>query len=113
MKTLEQKGDVAMDSASFEDAVAHFSAALSLDPLSADLHEFWISFKFNHTFALVTKTAGLRVYDDQRSIPLGALDSTANSCHCLRWGYVAFAQFCEKRILRRRFRKKWDNFYPK
>ena len=37
MKALEQNGDVAMDSASYEDAVAHYSTALSLDPLSAVL----------------------------------------------------------------------------
>ncbi|KAI9571644.1 hypothetical protein HD554DRAFT_1800783 [Boletus coccyginus] len=37
MKALEQKGDVAMDSASHKEAVAHYSIALSLDPLSADL----------------------------------------------------------------------------
>ncbi|KAI9456171.1 hypothetical protein HD554DRAFT_213938 [Boletus coccyginus] len=37
MKTLEQNGDVAMDSASYDDAAAHYSTALSLDPLSAVL----------------------------------------------------------------------------
>jgi len=37
MKALEQNGDVAMDFASHEDAVAHYSTALSLDPLSAVL----------------------------------------------------------------------------
>ncbi|KAI9571738.1 hypothetical protein HD554DRAFT_2073590 [Boletus coccyginus] len=37
MKGLERNGDVAMDSASYEDAVAHYSTALSLDPLSVDL----------------------------------------------------------------------------
>jgi len=37
MKGLEQSGDVAMDSRSYEDAVAHYSTALSLDPLSVDL----------------------------------------------------------------------------
>ncbi|KAI9571749.1 hypothetical protein HD554DRAFT_1817876 [Boletus coccyginus] len=36
-KALEQNGDVAMGSASYEDAVAHYSTALSLSPLSADL----------------------------------------------------------------------------
>jgi len=37
MKALEQNGDVAMDSASYGDAVAHYSTALSLDPSSAVL----------------------------------------------------------------------------
>ncbi|KAI9571008.1 hypothetical protein HD554DRAFT_235454 [Boletus coccyginus] len=37
MKALEQNGDVAMDSASYEDAVAYYSTALSLDPFSAVL----------------------------------------------------------------------------
>ncbi|KAI9567616.1 hypothetical protein HD554DRAFT_924007 [Boletus coccyginus] len=37
MRGLEQNGDDAMDSASYEDAVAHYSTALSLDPLSAVL----------------------------------------------------------------------------
>jgi len=37
MKALEQDGDVAMDSVSYEDAVAHYSIALGLDPLSAVL----------------------------------------------------------------------------
>ncbi|KAI9571750.1 hypothetical protein HD554DRAFT_1817238 [Boletus coccyginus] len=37
MKGLEQNGDVAMDSASYEDAVARYSTALSLDPSSAVL----------------------------------------------------------------------------
>ena len=37
MKALEQNGDVAMDSALYEDAVTHYSTALSLNPLSADL----------------------------------------------------------------------------
>ncbi|KAI9571578.1 hypothetical protein HD554DRAFT_2036523 [Boletus coccyginus] len=34
---LEQNGDVAMDSSSYEDAVAHYSTAMTLDPLSAVL----------------------------------------------------------------------------
>ncbi|KAI9571763.1 hypothetical protein HD554DRAFT_2016457, partial [Boletus coccyginus] len=37
MMALKRNGDVAMDSASYEDAVAHYSTALSLDPLSVDL----------------------------------------------------------------------------
>ncbi|KAI9571582.1 hypothetical protein HD554DRAFT_2036527 [Boletus coccyginus] len=37
MKGLGRRGDVAMDSASYDDAVAHYSTALRLDPLSADL----------------------------------------------------------------------------
>ncbi|KAI9456181.1 WD40-repeat-containing domain protein [Boletus coccyginus] len=37
MKALEKNGDVAMDSASYEDAVTHYSTALFLDPLSAVL----------------------------------------------------------------------------
>ncbi|KAI9571053.1 hypothetical protein HD554DRAFT_2169413 [Boletus coccyginus] len=37
MKELEQSGDVAMDSASYEDVAAHYSTALSLDPISAIL----------------------------------------------------------------------------
>jgi len=37
MKALEQNGDVATDSALYEDAVAHYSTALSLDSLSAVL----------------------------------------------------------------------------
>ncbi|KAI9571085.1 hypothetical protein HD554DRAFT_2214537, partial [Boletus coccyginus] len=37
VKALEQNGDVATNSASYEDAVAHYSTALSLDPLSAVL----------------------------------------------------------------------------
>ncbi|KAI9461112.1 hypothetical protein HD554DRAFT_2196679 [Boletus coccyginus] len=37
MKGLEQNGDVAIDSASYEDAVAHYSMALTLGPLSAVL----------------------------------------------------------------------------
>ncbi|KAI9456190.1 WD40-repeat-containing domain protein [Boletus coccyginus] len=37
MKVLEQNGDVAMGTASYEDAVAHYSTALFLDPLSAVL----------------------------------------------------------------------------
>ncbi|KAI9455958.1 hypothetical protein HD554DRAFT_2317618 [Boletus coccyginus] len=37
MKALEKNGDLAMDSASYEDAVTHYSTALFLDPLSAIL----------------------------------------------------------------------------
>ncbi|KAI9571086.1 WD40-repeat-containing domain protein [Boletus coccyginus] len=37
MKALEKSGDVAMDSAAYEDAVVHYSTVLSLDPLSAVL----------------------------------------------------------------------------
>jgi len=37
MKGLEQNGDIAIDSASYEDAVTHYSTALTLDPLSAVL----------------------------------------------------------------------------
>ncbi|KAH0831376.1 hypothetical protein J3R83DRAFT_14039 [Lanmaoa asiatica] len=37
LKTLKQRGDVAMDSASNEDAVVHYTTALTLDPLSTDL----------------------------------------------------------------------------
>ncbi|KAI9461362.1 hypothetical protein HD554DRAFT_1521317 [Boletus coccyginus] len=37
VKLSERKGDVAMDSASYKDAVAHYSTALSLGPLSAVL----------------------------------------------------------------------------
>ncbi|KAI9571066.1 hypothetical protein HD554DRAFT_2077895 [Boletus coccyginus] len=37
MKVLEQNGDVAVGSASYEDAIAHSSTALFLDPLSAVL----------------------------------------------------------------------------
>ncbi|KAH0826106.1 hypothetical protein J3R83DRAFT_5865, partial [Lanmaoa asiatica] len=37
LKTLEQRGDVAMDSTSYEDAIVHYTTALTLDPLSTDL----------------------------------------------------------------------------
>ncbi|KAI9456194.1 hypothetical protein HD554DRAFT_2042635 [Boletus coccyginus] len=37
MKALEKNGDIAMGSASYEDAVVHYSTALNLDPLSAVL----------------------------------------------------------------------------
>jgi len=37
MKALERSGDVALDSASYEDAAAHYSSALSLDPSSVVL----------------------------------------------------------------------------
>ncbi|KAI9571074.1 hypothetical protein HD554DRAFT_244710 [Boletus coccyginus] len=37
MNPLEKNGDIPMDFASYEDAVAHYSTALSLDPLSAVL----------------------------------------------------------------------------
>ncbi|KAI9571574.1 hypothetical protein HD554DRAFT_2168842 [Boletus coccyginus] len=37
MKGLEQNGDIAMDSSSYEGAVAHYSTALTLDPLSVVL----------------------------------------------------------------------------
>ncbi|KAI9571745.1 hypothetical protein HD554DRAFT_2326879 [Boletus coccyginus] len=37
LTALEQNGDVAMDSASYEEAVAHYSTALSLNHSSADL----------------------------------------------------------------------------
>ncbi|KAH0826102.1 hypothetical protein J3R83DRAFT_5859, partial [Lanmaoa asiatica] len=37
VKALEQRGDVALDSASYEDALAHYTTALTLDPSSTDL----------------------------------------------------------------------------
>ncbi|KAI9571736.1 hypothetical protein HD554DRAFT_2312047 [Boletus coccyginus] len=37
LQALDQHGDVAMDSASYKDAVVYYTTALSLDPLSADL----------------------------------------------------------------------------
>jgi len=49
-----------------------------------EFHELWISFEFIHTLTLVTKMAGLRVDDDQRSVSLSPLDSAANSRFRLR-----------------------------
>ena len=74
--------------------------------------EFWITFEFIQTLALVIEMTCLRVDEDERSVTLSPFDRAPNSCHRLRWAHILVTQFCNTQNAQTTLSCESEDVYP-